>query len=327
MKLEWSRTLLMVATALVAGTVAVGAAAATGSFERTLEITGPVDLDVTTGSGTIKIRAGEAGKLHVKGTIKARDSWRGDRDAEEKVRALEANPPVEQNGNVIRIGHIEDRELRRNVSISYDLVVPVETRVRSKTGSGHQTIEGIRGPVDADTGSGHLEISDIGAEVKADTGSGHIQLDSIAGGVHADSGSGDIRATGIAGPFAADTGSGSVKLEQTAPGDVSIDTGSGSVEVSGVRGALAVDTGSGSIAAEGEPTAEWNLEAGSGSITVRLPAEGAFDLYARTSSGSITTEHPLVVQGAVKRNQLQGKVRGGGFPVRLHTGSGNIRIE
>ena len=36
---------------------------------------------------------------------------------------MEANPPILQSGNDLRIGHIDDPELRRNISISYEVVV------------------------------------------------------------------------------------------------------------------------------------------------------------------------------------------------------------
>lgn len=320
--------ILTLAALAAAGPIPAGAYSAKGSFERTLKVSGPVELEVTTGAGSITVRPGEADSLRVIGTIQARSGWLGSvKNAEEKVRSLEANPPIEQTDNVIRIGHIEDWWLRRNVSISYDLVVPADTRLNSDTGSGDQSIEGLRGPVKADAGSGSIKISNIGGEVRADTGSGDIELDSITGSVYADTGSGEIWARGIGGGFEADTGSGGVKLEQVAPGDVKVNTGSGSVELRGVRGSLDVDTGSGEISVAGEPAGHWKLAAGSGSITVRLPAQATFDLYAHTSSGRISTEHPISVQGSIGRRELRGKVRGGGFLLDLHTGSGNIYIE
>ena len=301
---------------------------AEGSFERTLKVSGPVNLDVTTGSGHINVRAGEPGTMRVLGTIRAGTGWHIDRaEAEAKVRRLEANPPIEQNGNVVRIGRIEDEDLRRNVSISYELVVPAETRLRSETGSGGQTIDGIRGPLEASAGSGGLKISNIGAEAHASTGSGGIELDTIQGNVHASTGSGHIRGTRIAGGVNGNTGSGNVELEQTAPGNDEIETGSGSVEVRGLRGSLRVRTGSGRITAQGEPTGEWRLHTGSGSVTVRLPQQAAFDLYARTSSGSIHTNHPITVEGTLNRREVRGKVRGGGHLVDVSTSSGSVEIE
>src|SRR5207245_10494126 len=114
---------------------------AEGSFERTLKVSGPVNLDVTTGSGHINVRAGEPGTMRVLGTIRAGTGWHIDRaEAEAKVRRLEANPPIEQNGNVARIGRLEDEDLRRNVALSYELVGPGEPRVRSAPRSGGQPI-------------------------------------------------------------------------------------------------------------------------------------------------------------------------------------------
>lgn len=295
---------------------------AQGSFERTLAVSGPAELEVTTGSGNITVRAGEAGKVWVRGEIRARGG-----DADEKVRRLEANPPIEQDGNVIRIGHIEDRSLRRNVAISYELVVPAETRLRASTGSGNQSVDGLRGPVKADTGSGNVRAANLDGDLTASTGSGSVSLDSIQGSVRAETGSGSIRARGIASGLRASTGSGDIVLEQTGPGDVWAETGSGSVDLHGVNGTLYANTGSGGITAEGKPAGKWELSTGSGSIRVRLPAEVGFDFQAHTGSGSIYTEHPVTVQGAIKRNDLRGTVRGGGFLLKLETGSGNIRIE
>lgn len=283
-----------------------GREVAQGSFERRLNVSGAVELDVSTGAGQIQVRPGEASSLHVSATIRVHDMDRA--RAEEKVRRLQANPPIEQTGNIIRIGHIQDRELSRNVSISYELTVPAATRLRSQTGSGNQEIEGIRGPLNASTGSGDLTISKVGEEVSAETGSGRIELDAIEGKVRASTGSGSIQAAGVRGDF-------------------EVSTGSGSVTATGVRGSLRASTGSGSITAEGEPAREWILHSGSGSISVRLPAEAAFDLDAHTSSGGVSIDHPFTAEGSLRPNALRGKVRGGGFRLEAHTSSGNIHIH
>ena len=322
---RWPLAILAVALASI---VAVPTHGAEGSFERTLAVTGPVELDVSTGSGHISVRAGDSSTVHINGTIKAGKSWHLDEaEAERKVRYLESNPPIEQHGNFIRIGRIEDHELAHNISISYDVVVPIETRLRSQIGSGSQSVEGIQGPVKAGTGSGSVKVENIGDEVRAETGSGDVQVDSVKGATHASTGSGSIRASGIGSSFVASTGSGSIKLEQTGPGDGKVETGSGSVELQNVRGALRVRTGSGDITAQGQPSGEWSLHTGSGRILVRLPSGAAFELNAHTSSGHISTGHPITVQGTIGRGELRGKVRGGGPLLELETGSGNVQIE
>jgi hypothetical protein len=323
--------------ALLALTVALAASAAgsaqdryaEGSFDRTLKVTGAVDLSVATGSGSISVRAGDSSSVHVSAKIRVSEGWHiSMSEAQDKVKKLEANPPIEQSGNTIHIGEIRDEELRRNVSISYEVSAPADTKLVSSSGSGSQTLEGLKGPVETSTGSGTIHLTKIGNEVRARTGSGSIILDEINGSVHASTGSGSIRGNGVAGGVTAKTGSGTVEISQTAPGDAEVETGSGGVELRGVNGRVRVHAGSGSLRAEGKPTGDWDLHTASGSVTLRLPGDAAFNLEASTGSGNISTTHELTVTGMIGgRHELHGKAHGGGPVISAHTSSGSIRVE
>ncbi|HUJ31459.1 MAG TPA: DUF4097 family beta strand repeat-containing protein [Candidatus Acidoferrum sp.] len=327
MRISARSSLALLGVTLLAAFAALPVRAETeGHFDRTLSVTGPVDVDVQTGSGEIVVRAGETGKVEIHGKIHV-SGWHAAGDVEQRVRDLETNPPIEQNGNTIRIGHVEDHERMRNISISYEVIVPAETKLHSASGSGDERIEGISGPVEANSGSGSLKLSKIGGEVHARTGSGDVELDSVHGSVRASTGSGSVHALGIAGGLTASSGSGDVRFEQTAPGDVEIGTGSGSVEVKGVKGAVRVQTGSGTIVAQGEPKGDWKLRTGSGNVDVEFPEQAAYELVAHTSSGSIHTSHEMTVQGTISGRELHGKVHGGGPVVDLSTSSGSIQIH
>jgi DUF4097 and DUF4098 domain-containing protein YvlB len=313
----------IIAAAVVA---APAFAAQEGHFDRTLSVTGAVDLTVQTGSGNIAVKPGDSNKMEIHATIHANHSWLNG-DASARIHDIEANPPIEQNGSTIRIGHFDDRDRERGISINYEVIVPAQTKLHSESGSGDERIDGIAGPVEATSGSGELKLSNIGNEVHARTGSGGVELSSIKGGARVSSGSGTIRAMGIAGGLNASSGSGEVKLEQAAAGDVEISTGSGDVNIKGAKGAVRATTGSGEINAQGTPTGDWNLHTGSGSVTVEFPENAAFELYARTSSGNIETKHEVSVQGNVGTRELRGKVgSGGAVRVELRTSSGTIRI-
>jgi hypothetical protein len=301
------------------------AAASEGSFQRSLQVTGPVHLELTTGAGNVEVRTGNSSQVQITGHIRASEWFDG--NAEEKIKKLEANPPIQQSGNDIRIGHIDDPELRHNISISYEVVVPAETDLRVQSGSGDQRVEGIRGPLEVSSGSGGLKISAIGDRVHAETGSGDIDIDNVKGNVHAKTGSGAIDANDIAGAFEADTGSGRITLQQTAPGSVRVDTGSGGMELHGVHGSLQAKAGSGTIQADGSPMGAWTVHTGSGEVNLKLPSDAAFDLDAHTSSGSISIDQPHTVQGSVGRKEVRGRVGGGGVPVEVDTGSGDIQIR
>src|SRR5580765_5721692 len=185
---------------LMSWSAATAWAAAEGSFQRTLKVSGSVDLDIETGSGNIEIRTGSSDQVQVTGHIRANHWFGGSSgDAADKVKRIESNPPIQQSGNDIRIGHIDDPSLRRNISISYELVVPADTRLRSRTGSGNQNAVGLRGSVDLQTGSGNVVFSNIENTVRAESGSGNIEADHVNGNVRAKSGSGDIRISGLSG--------------------------------------------------------------------------------------------------------------------------------
>ena len=104
-------TLLVLAG--VAGLIALQArpalASPEGSFLRTLSVSGPVNLEITTGSGNIEVRTGTSNQVQVIGRISANWSLFGESgDVEERIKRIEANPPIQQSGNDIRIGHIDD---------------------------------------------------------------------------------------------------------------------------------------------------------------------------------------------------------------------------
>jgi hypothetical protein len=312
--------------ALVATAGPLAASDYQGSFDRTLKVAGPVELEVTTGSGNIGVHRGDASTVQVHATIQVSRRVGAD-EAQRKIQYLQSNPPIEQTGNYIRIGKISDPAIRRHVSISYDLVVPAATQLRAETGSGDQAIEGIKGPVKASTGSGNIRVSSLDDEARLDTGSGDIELASLGGAVYAETGSGNIRASRLAGMVRAHTGSGDIRLEGNSSGPVRVDTGSGNVEVRGVQGALRAQTGSGNIIVEGEPRGDWKLDTGSGNVSMQLPSQVGLNLHAHTGSGSIESNLPITVQGKISRSEIRGSVRGGGSLVEIGTGSGDIHIE
>lgn len=300
----------------------------TGHFERTLQVSGPVDLDVTSGSGNITVHTGGSGSVSVSARIRASNSWLfGSGGDEEKIRRIEQNPPIVQQGNSIRIGHVDDPDLLRHISIDYDLTVPAQTRLSSHTGSGDQVISGVQLPLTAKTGSGNVTVDNIAGDARISSGSGDLKINGVKGSLRADTGSGNITAQGVAGEMVASTGSGDVEMHQTAAGDVKVSTGSGNVRLYGVRGGLRAETGSGDIQAEGEATHDWRLGAGSGNVTLRLPASASFDLDARTSSGTLRLNRQVTTQGVISKNHIQGKVGNGGVMLDVHTGSGDIALD
>jgi DUF4097 and DUF4098 domain-containing protein YvlB len=296
-----------------------------GQFDRSLSVSGAVDLDVETSSGNISVKSGDGSKVEIHAKIYADD--RANADVLKHVQEIQQNPPIEQSGNTIKIGHIDRDDWKKHISISYEIVTPAQSKVRTASGSGDETIGGIAGPLEAESGSGGLKISQIGSEVHARTGSGDIDVNDVKGGAKVTTGSGSIHAEGIAGGITASSGSGDIEFAQTASGDVDIQTGSGSVNVKGANGALKASSGSGGISVQGTATGDWRLHTGSGDLAVQLPSDASFNLVARAESGSIDSNRQIMVQGKMSPHELQGKVGNGGPTIELATSSGSIQIR
>jgi len=299
---------LVVISCLLSGTGVAVASSEQGHFEKTLAVSGAVDLEVLTRSGNVTVHNGPAGTVSITGRIHVGDGWfTGGR--KEEVEAVEKNPPITQTGNNVRIDYINSRD----ISVDYDITAPADTKVRTKTGSGDVTAEGMKSGLDVETGSGDVRLRDLAGDLRIHTGSGNID------------------AKGAAGPFEARAGSGDIRVEETSKGDVRVETGSGNVEVRGIDGGLRASTGSGDIQIDGRPTSNWAVKTGSGNTDLRLPSEAAFDVDLSTSSGSIVVGQPVTttIQGRVEdaHKTIRGKVRGGGPEIAVHTGSGDIRID
>ncbi len=254
------------------------------SFDRTLSVDGDLELMVSTGSGDIQFTRGSGNQVHIHGRIQVnRDG------SEDEARQIAAHPPIEQAGNVIRVGERHE-EHWRGISISYQIEAPAGSILGATSGSGNIVDDGV------------------GKNAKLQTGSG------------------DIEAHGLQGPFEVKTGSGNITAEQTGQGDVTAETGSGNIEIKDIAGGFHARTGSGDIKAAGTPSAPWTLETGSGDIEL-ASGNAPLTLEASTGSGSVTTDHEMLVKGSLNAHHISGNLNGGGPQVRVRTGSGDIRVH
>lgn len=253
------------------------------SFERTLSVSGAAQLAVSTASGNIHLTHGSGNQIHVRGQIHVNHDG-----SEEQARQIAANPPIEQSGDMIRVG--QHQEQWHGISIDYQIEAPAGTQLAANSGSGDIVDDGV------------------GRNAKLQTGSG------------------DIRATSLEGPFLLKTGSGDIVAEQSGQGDVVAETGSGNIVLKDIHGSFRGQTGSGDIKASGKPSASWTLQTGSGNIEL-WTGNAPLTLDAATGSGSVTSEHEMMVQGSLDHHHIRGTLNGGGPAVRVQTGSGDIHIH
>lgn len=298
-----------------------------GSFDRTFKVDGPVRIELANGKGDARITAGPAGEVHVHGEFRVR-SWSGEA-ARRRMDDVQSNPPVSQDGNLIRIGgpsrHSSNSE---NLELDYTVVVPPDTEVRGVTGSGDIEVGGLHGPVNLVAGSGRVSASEIGGDVQALAGSGEIHLSEVQGRVQATAGSGSIALSAVKGETRVQAGSGSIQIAQ--PGDAVVaNAGSGKIVVTGASSDLRLRGNSGSITVDGDPgtSTYWDFRTSSGNVELHVPASGNFRFHAQTSSGNIDAGIPIVMEGTTGKHELRARIGDGKGHVEVETSSGNIALR
>jgi len=296
----------------------------TGSFEKTMTVTGPVQLEITNGSGRVEIRSGESGQVRIHAELTVWSSPFG--ESGNRLDTIKNHPPVDQQGNLIRIDSRGDAF--NQVRVEYTIYVPAETEVRAHTGSGNMEVSDIQGPASLQTGSGRIIGHRIHGETEAKTGSGSIELIDVASRAMAETGSGGIELSRIGGEIRATTGSGSIHMDRT-PEKIVAHTGSGGITISGATRDLRASSGSGSVHIEGNPAASsyWDIQASSGGITMTVPSDAGFRLHARSGSGSLESDLPITMEETLGRHEIRGRIGNGSASVDLRTGSGGIHIR
>ncbi len=281
---------LLIATALLSASTA---AFADGHFERSFTVSAASDLYVNNGSGNVTIHAGSGNQIHIVGHVKSSWSVFGmSSDNSSQIHEIEEHPPISQDGNAIHIGFTSGHHDEYNhVSIDYEITAPADVALNLHSGSGDVTTEGV------------------GRFLTASSGSGNVRADGVSGNVDLQSGSGDIT------------------IDERTGGDVKARTGSGNVHVHGFNGTLTARSGSGDIDADGHLTGAATLESGSGNVRLHLGNDAHFNLEASTGSGDIRIRYPNAPQqDDHSRHHMTAPINGGGAPLQIRTGSGNVEI-
>lgn len=320
----WTVRAALLALAVVSAGC-TGGPGSSASFERSLSVSGPLRLELVNGSGSVQISAGEPGLARIRGEVRASGWVFG--DVKRRIEEIASSPPIEGQGNLIRVGSGKTRDLMRSMTLNYTIVVPPETEVETQVGSGSVEVRDIHGPAKLTTGSGGISVANLREDAQVLTGSGGITLTNVAGEVRATAGSGGITMSQIQGEIRAATGSGGITIAEPG-GRISAKTGSGGVTVSGAAADLRAKTGSGSLTIEGNPAPDsyWELHTGSGGIAITVPASASFRFHAHSNSGRIEPRIPVVIEEQ-RKHELRARVGSGAARVEAETGSGNIQIR
>jgi len=296
---------------------------ASGAFDKSLDVSGPLHLELANVSGDVSITGAADGKVHVHGEVRA--SGMGFGNPQERVNQIVANPPIELKGDTLRIG----REVSRvhNVSISYSVEVPRNSEVVTSSVSGSVSVRNVRGPLQAESVSGSIHAEDIGNDARLSTTSGSVEAENCADDVRASSVSGSVDVVNAKGDVLAHSVSGNVTVRSPG-GRVDSNSSSGSVEIRGANNDVKAHTASGRVDIGGNPSGNsyWDLKTMSGGINISVPVDANFHLSSNAVSGQIRTQIPIVIEEQGKHS-LRARMGNGNGRVEVHTVSGSVELD
>jgi DUF4097 and DUF4098 domain-containing protein YvlB len=295
-------------------------------FERSFDVTGPAAVDVSTIRGKIEVTAGEPGRIVVVGTATVRVDWNVPANAADLARKVADNPPIQRDGQTVRLRPPSDAAEQRAVTVSYQIHVPPETEVAATSESGATTVRGVARAVVIRTQSGAIDVMQLGGTAVVASGSGSVTVEGIAGSLTVTTSSSSVTARSVAGDLRIRTTSGAVDATLTGEGHADVETGSSAIRLSGTRGGVIAATQSGRVSLQGMPRRDWVASAGSGSIDIATESSMPFTLDAGGGSGSVKVIGASV-QGSVSKRKVVGSIAGGGPLLKLTSRSGSIVIR
>jgi hypothetical protein len=319
------RTMLLGIVALSVGS-ASPALAQRFPFEQSFDVTGLSVLDVSTIRGKIEVTTGEPGRIVVVGTATVRVDWNVPANAAELARHVADNPPIQRDGQTVKLRPPSDPAEQRAVTVSYEVRVPPETEVTATSESGATTVRGVAKAVVIHTQSGAIDVMHLRGTGVVTTGSGSVSVDGVAGSLTITTNSSSVTARAVGGDLRVRTTSGAVAATLSGEGNADVKTGSSAIRLNGIRGAVTAVTQSGRISLQGVPRREWSASTGSGSLDIVTESSVPFTLDASSGSGSVKVIGESV-QGSASKRRVAGTIAGGGPLLKVVSRRGSIVVR
>lgn len=283
-------SLLALATAFAALPAQGQTRARATLFEEAFDVSAGGTLQVDVGDMDIVVETGGQGRVEI--IAEARDlDFARERFQEMRFEAF-------RDGNAIRVRTDErDRNFDR--------------REWQRRGGAHYvariTIPG-RFDLDLQTGDGDVEIGTIEGAVDVSTGDGDVTIES-ASGSRVELGTGD----------------GDLWVGRLAAREIDLHTGDGDVRLDRASGSITARTGDGDVRMEIDDFDGLVVRTGDGDVTVTVDPDISADVELRAED--LSMDRAFAITGRPGRHSIEGTMNGGGPPLRVTTGDGQVTIR
>jgi hypothetical protein len=270
---------------------------------KEFNVSTPAKLKVETSGGAIKVESQSGSKVKVEMYVQKHGKYYREGDIDLSNYRIE----IDKDGSQINaIARHKGPSWGNNPSISFVVYVPTETSCDLNTSGGPISVSSVNGTQELHTSGGGIDVDHLKGKITLRTSGGPINISDVEGNI-------DGKTSG--GPISAANGSGTFDLE----------TSGGPINLRHLSGSVRAHTSGGSISADiVKLVDQLDLRTSGGNIVASLPSDQGFDLDAH---GSLVDTNLNGFSGSFHRDHVEGKVKGGGPQVTLHTSGGVIRIR
>ena len=234
------------------------------------------------------------------------------------------------------------KDWKKALNISFKVFVPRNVSTDLETSGGSISLTNLSGTLEFSTSGGSLDVDNVSGKVHGKTSGGSINLENSKDDIQLSTSGGSIDAKNCDGKLRLSTSGGSLDLSDL-KGDIEATTSGGSVHGKSIGGELVTHTSGGSVHLDDlscsldASTSGGNIDVSikqlgkyvkisnsGGNIDLELPKGKGMDL--ELSGDKIKTGHLDNFTGKFGEDEVNGKLNGGGVPVRVEAGSGKISL-
>ncbi len=304
------------------------------------------NVEVRTSGGSISVTGVSPSEARVEVFVRANNNQDNLSKEEIKKRLDESynlNISV-SNNKVTAIAEPKERNMnwKRSLSIAFKVYAPQNITSDLTTSGGSISLKNLSGSQDFKTSGGSLHVDNLSGNVRGRTSGGSIHVANSKDNINLETSGGSIHADNCSGNLHLATSGGSLDLSNL-QGKIEANTSGGSINGNNIKGELATSTSGGSIRlADLACSLETSTSGGqihvsmkelnkfvkisnsAGGINLELPGNKGLDLKLsgqRIEAGTLAN-----FNGRMEKEEIDGKLNGGGIPVTVRAGSGKINL-
>jgi hypothetical protein len=238
--------------------------------------------------------------------------------------------------------HLLNMNWKKSVNVSFKAYLPVNVTTELETSGGSISISNLNGEQNFTTSGGSISVANVKGKMKGRGSGGSIHITNASNDIDLLTSGGSIDAKECTGNIKLKTSGGSLTLNDL-DGTIDANTSGGSIDADDIKGELTTSTSGGSIklsnlycSVEAE-TSGGGIEAfikdaaksvslrnSGGSISLQLPSGKGFDLDLAANKINMEMKN---FSGSVDEKSIEGKLNGGGSPVKVRSAGGKINVS